>query len=153
MRQGITGLIAGLIAGTVLAGGAAFATGMVVPASPAPSSTIAPRTAGPVAQTRSASPTHSAEATHTPDVKPPVAADSEERPHKSARTRDRRHAGERSSRSSQPARRRSSSGDHQDASRGTVCAPAPAPDHQSGGGDPDSGDHEMGEHRDGMGHE
>lgn len=153
MRQGVTGLVVGLVAGAILASGAAFATGMVVSAPTAPTSAIPPRSDGAVAQTKSVDPTVSVEATHGPDVKSPKAAEQKARSRKTAATRDRKQATESRSRSSQSAGRRSSVDSQSDASRGTVCAPTPVPDHESGGDDPGSGDHDMGEHHDGMGHE
>lgn len=153
MRQGVTGLIVGLVAGAVLASGAAFATGMVVSASPAPRLATTPRSDGPVAQIRSVDPTVSVEATHGPDVRPPMAVKQKAGSRRTAKTRERKQARESKSRSSQSVRRRSDVDNHSDTSRGTVCAPNPMPDHEDGGGDHGSADHGMGERHDGMGHE
>lgn len=153
MRQGVTGLIVGLVAGAVLASGAAFATGMVVSAPPAPRATLTHRSDGPVVQTRSVNPALSVEATHGPDVKPPVAAEQRADSSKAAKTRDRKHSRDRKSRSSQSVRRRSGADSDNSTSRGTVCAPTPVPDHEARGDDHGSADHDMGERHDGMGHE
>ncbi len=153
MRQGITGLIAGLIAGAVLAGGAAFATGGLVSAPPAPGSAMTSASDGSVTQTMSVNPTSSIDATHSPDAKPPVAAERREGARKRAQTRDQERVEDCETRAVQPASRPSDAPNGDDAPRGTVCAPTPAPNQVPVGSDPGSGDHEMGEHHAGMGHE
>lgn len=153
MRQGVTGLIVGLVAGAVLASGVAFATGMVVSPPPGPRTALTPGSDGPVVKTRSVDPTPSAEATRGPDVRPPVAAEQRAGSSGVAKTRDRKHSRDRKSRSSQSVRPSSGADSYNDTSRGTVCAPTPVPDHEPGEGDHGSADHDMGERHGGTGHE
>lgn len=153
MRQGITGLIAGLVIGMVLTGGAALATGRTMPAPPSLGLTVAPRSESPIVNTKSVNPTSSVEATQGRDVRPPVAAGKKSDTRNAAKTRNPKHAGDRKSRSSQSTRRRSGVDGRTVMPRGSACAPTHVADHEFSGDDPGSGKHEMGTQHDGPGHE
>jgi len=159
MRQGITGLMAGFVAGAVLAGTAAFAVGIASPDTAGSEASSEFRGAGSQRVARSASSTGSAETTapHLPDdsvVMAPAptpkpkhdtaAAEPSEPTHKQSRKR---------SSSSASAKRSQSDDGHDGTSSGTVCAPEAKHQAKPEMHEPTADERGDGEHHSGEGHE
>lgn len=163
MRKGITGLAAGFIAGTVLAGSAAFAIGIASPAAGDRNVGTAEIGTGSPAIVRAMNSSPSVDATHT-GPRYTTIAQAQSAQHEAERTATAAHKAAEAHRAAEartadhvaqaPRRAVASDPAHDsDANRGTVCAPTPKQAEVSHRVQPSTGGHDMESGHEGMSHE